>query len=108
MADGFEDQEWVRTGVAAAMLRWLDSGTDDALQAVAKLLGSALPNRTKLEYKGLFSKKLFRVTVTLGEDVLSLEADSLGGLVPTRVHMSRGIALKREEWPLEAWVRALS
>ena len=107
MSDSFEEQEWVRTGVAAAMLRSLDRGSTQALQAVAGLLSSALPGRTKLEYKGLFAKKLSRVTLTIGDDSLSLEVDPQGSLLATRVHMSRGIALKREEWPLDQWVEAL-
>ena len=107
MADSFEQQEWVRTGVAAAMVRSLDRGSPEALRTVANLLTSALPNRTKLEFKGLFTKKLSRVTLTIGEDALSLELDSTGSLLATRVHMSRGIALKREEWPLDQWIGAL-
>ncbi|MHB8635971.1 MAG: hypothetical protein ACYC96_05810 [Fimbriimonadaceae bacterium] len=107
MADAFEEQEWVRTGVAATLLRSLDGASPDALQSVATLLRSALPNRTKLEFKGLFAKKLFRVTVTFGDDAMALELDAVGGLLATRVHISRGIALKREEWPLDRWVAAL-
>jgi len=107
MADSFEQEDWVRTGVAAAMVRSLDRGSPEALQSVANLLTSALPSRTKLEYKGLFVKKLSRLTLTIGEDALGLEIDLSGSLIATRVHMSRGIALKREEWPLDQWVAAL-
>lgn len=107
MPDSFEDQDWVRTGVAAAIVRSLDGAGPHALQAVADLLIKLLPQRTKLEYKGLLSKKLFRATVTLGEDALSLELDAMGGLIASCVHISRGIALKRELWPLEQWVAEL-
>jgi hypothetical protein len=107
MSDSFEAQDWVRTGVAAAMLRSLDGDSQQALEATAKLLTSTLPNRTKLETKGLFSKKLIKVTVTLGEDLLSLETDIMGTLIPSRVHTSRGIALKRQTLPLEEWIATL-
>lgn len=107
MSDAFESQDWVRTGVAAAMLRSLDKAGPEALQSVGAMLSNALPNRTKLDFKGLFAKKLCKVTVNLGEDSLALELDPSGGLIATRVHTSRGIALKREEWPLEQWVAAL-
>ncbi len=107
MPDDFEDQDWVRTGVASAMLRSLESGNQEALELVGKLMNSSLPNHSKLEYKGLFTKKLVKASVSLGEDVMSLELDAHGGLVASRVHTSRGIALKREEWPMEGWVAAL-
>jgi hypothetical protein len=107
VADAFEDQDWVRTGVAAAMIRTLDSGSQAALETVTHLLTSTLPNRTKQEFTGLFKKRLFRVSVTLGDDVLSLEVDEHGSLVPYRVHTSRGIALKREVWTMAEWVAAL-
>ncbi|HLK16852.1 MAG TPA: hypothetical protein VKT78_18735 [Fimbriimonadaceae bacterium] len=107
MADEFESQDWVRTGVSAAMLRSLDRGSPEALQSVADLLNSILPTRTRLELKGVFAKKLVKVSVTLGEDVMSLELDPAGGLLAGRVHMSRGIALKREEWPLADWIQVL-
>jgi hypothetical protein len=107
MADAFEDQDWVRTGVAAAMLRSLDSGSQATLDAVAKLLTSALPNRIKVESKGLLTRKICKVSLSLDDDVLALEIDSHDALVASRVHTSRGISLKREVRPIQEWVAAL-
>jgi hypothetical protein len=107
MSDSFEQQDWVRTGVAAAMMRSLQAGNQPALEATAKLLTSALPSRTKLEYKGLFTQKLVKVSVSLGDDVLTLRTDPQGGLEAARTHTSRGIALKSEIMAMEEWLSTL-
>lgn len=108
MADSFEDQEWVRTGVAAALIRSIEQSAPEALQSVATLLQHVLPNRCRCDYRGFLAKKLSKVSVSLGDDVLALEIDGHGALLATRVHTSRGIALKREEWQLEEWIRILT
>jgi hypothetical protein len=108
MSDGFEQQDWVRTRLAGSVLSALDSGGLEALQAFADFAKKILPARTKLEHKGLFVKTLWRVSVNLGEDQMTLELPPGGSLVASRVHTSRGIALKREAKPLDVWVAELT
>jgi hypothetical protein len=109
MSDSFEQQEWVKFGVAAELAKQYAADQKLFLDLFAKTMEAALPGQTEIGRQGgLFSKKTIqRVTVTLGENRYSLEDTGRGLLRATRTHIVRGIALKTEETPVEDWIRDL-
>jgi hypothetical protein len=110
MADDFEEQAWVKFGVAAELSKQYAADQRSFLENLATLLESVLPQETEITRKGgLFSKKTVqRITVTLSENRFILEDVGRGALQAARVRVVRGIALKTESIPVEEWVTALS
>ena len=110
MSDEFEQQDWVKFGVAATLSKQYASDQRSFLESLAKMLESAMPAETEIFKKGgLFSKKsVSKITVSLGEYRLSLEDLGHGPLIASRVRVVRGIALKTENLPIEDWVAELS
>jgi hypothetical protein len=109
MSDAFEQQEWVKFGVAATLSKQYAADQRQFLELLAQMLQRALPDETQLERKGgLFSKKtLYRVIVLLGGNRYDLEDPGRGPLIAKRVQIVRGIALKTEEIPVEMWLSEL-
>ena len=101
-------------GVAGAVRRLADSYAQDArgfLPLLAGFLQAALPDVTAIERKGgLFQKvkPIHKITVTLGEDVYTLEDTGRGAPVTQRTKIVRGIRLKTEAVPTDEWLAALS
>lgn len=109
MSDSFEEQEWVRVGVAGAMARQYAADQRQFLEELARMLESALPGEAEVGYRGgLFSRKTVqRVSVTLGDNRYTLEDPGRGPLRALRTHVVRGIALKSEPLPVEQWLEEL-
>ena len=98
--DGFEDQEWVRQGVALALAREYERDARNFLGLFAENLERTLPDATTVERKGIFKKTVFRVTLDLGGTRLTIEDPGKGPLVGKRGQVVRGITLKTEEAPI--------
>ncbi len=108
MPDSFEDQEWVKFGVAAALHKEYVSDQREFLQRLAQTLEAALPDETEVERRGLIKKVLVSVTVTLGENRYVFTDPGKGAIVATRTHIVRGIALKNEPVPVEVALAEMS
>ena len=110
MSDDFEQQEWVKFGVATTLSKQYAADQRSFLESLATMLEAAMPSETEVVRKGgLFSKKtVSKVIVTLGEYRLALIDEGRGPLQATRVRMVRGIALKTEIIAVENWVIELS
>lgn len=96
--------------LVAAQLR-ADLGDLDAfLQALAAKLEGAFPAAVRVERGGGFlrgPKRVSQVTVTLGEQIYSVER-TRAGVAARRAQAVRGVVLKREDLPLETWVDELA
>lgn len=109
MQDDFEQQEWVKFGVAATLSKQYAADQRDFLELLAQMLEGALPQETQIERRGgLFAKKVVRrVVVAMGENRYALEDPGHGPLRATRTHVVRGIALKTEEIAVQDWLAEL-
>jgi len=109
MSDAFEQQEWVKFGVAATLSKQYASDQRQFLELLVQMLERALPDETTVERKGgIFSKKtVYRVAVSLAGSRYDLEDPGRGPLIAKRVQIVRGIALKTEEIPVETWLSEL-
>ena len=109
MSDPFEEQEWVKFGVAATLSKQYAADQRMFLDLLARMLEGALPGEVEIGRKGgLFSKKTVqRVSVLIGENDYSLEDPGRGPLSATRKRIVRGIALKTEAIPVEEWLAEL-
>jgi hypothetical protein len=96
--------------MVAASLR-ADAGDVNAfLPALAVKLEGALPGRCSVRRRGSMfggKKTVQAIEVDLGETRFHIEEDH-GRLVATRQKAVRGIVLKNEELPLDAWIDELS
>ncbi len=110
MSDEFEQQEWVRIGVAAALAKQYAADQRAFLESLAQMLTHALPDQTEIERRGgLFARKtVSRVTVSLGDFQYQLEDAPHGDLRATLNHIVRGIVLKKEEIAVPQWVEEIS
>lgn len=109
MSDEFEQQEWVKLGVAGALSRQYGEDQRNFLEMLADMLSSAMPEEVEIKKRGgLFSKKTLQsVTVTLGDQRYTLEDPSYGSLHAFRTKIVRGIALKTEEMEVPDWLDSL-
>jgi len=73
MSDAFEQQEWVKFGVAATLSKQYASDQRQFLELLVQMLERALPDETTVERKGgIFSKKtVYRVAVSLAAGTIS-------------------------------------
>ena len=100
-----------RFDLAASSLRADASDARALAEALAAKLGEALPDQTRTRRRGgrLLSrdKRLESVEVQLGEEtfVLSLSGEKAE---TSRAKTVRGVVIKRQELPLDAWLEALS
>ena len=100
-----------RFDLAASSLRADASDARALAEALAAKLGEALPDQTRIRRRGgrLLSreKRLESVEVQLGEEtfVLLLSGDKAE---TSRAKTVRGVVIKRQELPLDAWLGALS
>lgn len=94
----------------AASLR-ADAGDLEAfVEALAVKLSESFPNRVRVERKGgrLRGKpRVQRLAVTLGDDEYEVTNDE-GNVSCRRKVMVRGITLRSEQLPVEAFIDALS
>jgi len=100
-----------RFDLAASSLRADASDARALAEVLAAKLGEALPDQTRTRRRGgrLLSreKRLESVEVQLGEEtfVLSLAGEKAE---TSRAKTVRGVVIKRQELPLDAWLDALS
>lgn len=81
------------------------------MEVLANKLEDALPHQTQVERKGagLFSKVKRVQRVTVDMDGMKYDIRNINGRVTAaRSKAVRGIVLKNEEIPLDAWIEALS
>jgi len=106
VSDEFEQQDWLKFGVAAALSKQYGADQRAFLAMLASMLEAALPGEVEVARQGgLFSKKTIRsVTITLTDNRYTLEDPGRGNLRATRTRVVRGIALKTEELPMQDWV----
>ncbi len=109
MSDGFEDQGWVKMGVAAYMTRQYSQYQREFFERLAAWLERSLPEATEIQKRGgLFSKKtVCKISVKIDGLRYVLEDPGKGALRAACTHIVRGIVLKTEELPVEVWVAAL-
>jgi hypothetical protein len=98
--------------VVAASLR-ADAGDTRALaEALAVRLEGALPAHTRVDRRSKRflsrEKAVRRIEVSVGEARYSLALDDRGGVEAVRAHEVRGIVLKNEPLPLDAWLDAMA
>lgn len=110
MSDEFEQQDWVKVGVAATLAKEYAADQRNLLELLALMLESSLPGEAEIERKGgLFSKKtVHRIRVQVGDDRYTLEDPGRGPLQASKTRVVRGIALKTEPISVEEWINALS
>jgi len=97
MGDGFEDQGWVKLGVAAALAKQFESDQRPLLQLLAESFERAFPDQTKVKTKGFFGgKHVVSLEVTIGDAAYTIEDPGQGSLVAMKKKVVRGIALKTE------------
>lgn len=110
MADDFEQQEWLKFGVAATLSKQYAADQRVLLELLATMLDGALPDEAEIVKRGgLFSKKtIAKVVVTFGDHRYTLEDPGRGPLQATRTRIVRGIALKTEPIPVEEWLAEIS
>jgi hypothetical protein len=97
--------------LTASSLRADASDARTLAEVLAAKLGEALPDQTRIRRQGgrLLSreKRLQSVEVQLGEETFVLSLS--GGKAETsRAKSVRGVVIKRQELPLDAWLEALS
>lgn len=109
MSDDFEQQAWVRFGVAAELSKQYAADERQFLERLAGMLENALPGEIDVTRKGgLFSKKTVqRVSVTMGDHRYLLEDMGRGPLQAARLKIVRGIALKTEVMTVADWLTEL-
>lgn len=96
--------------LVAASLRADARDMHTFVQELAAKLEGALPGHVMVERRGgLFGreKEIRRITVALGDTRYDLSV-ARGGLDTTRARAVRGIVLKTEPLPLDAWIDDLS
>lgn len=109
MADEFEDQEWVKIGVAAALAKQYEEDQRALLPLLADSFEKTFPGKTQRKTKGLFgAKRTVGMEVAVDDYVYSIEDGGTGSLLATRKKMVRGIALKTEEIPMDACLAELA
>src|SRR3954451_4713866 len=94
----------------AASLRADATDTAAFLEALAARLEGALPGQVEVQRKGgLFGgKRVRRIAVRLADRHYEIEGDGGGPPAARRRTVVRGIALKSEDLPVDAWIEALS
>lgn len=101
MSDSFEDQEWVKLGVASALAKQFESDQRHLLQLLAQSFERDFPGQTKTRTKGLFSAKhVVALEITLGDFAYTIEDSGSGSLFATKKKIVRGIALKTDPIPV--------
>src|SRR5262249_1378242 len=97
--------------LVAAALRADLQDTRSFLEALAVRFETALPGLTRVQRKraGLLTrdKVVQRIEITLGDECFAC-GQGPRGITAERVHVVRGIALKRETVPVDRWIDELA
>lgn len=109
MSDSFEQQDWVKFGVAGALSKQYAADQKQFIEALAQMLEQAMPLDTQIEkHGGLFSKKTVRsIAVQLGSAKYKLTVSDTSQIEATVTQVVRGIALKTETITTEQWIALL-
>ena len=96
----------------AASLRADSGDVRGYCEALAVKLEAALPGQTRVERRSRKflsrDKVVRRLEVDAGENRYALRVDERGGVEASRSAAVRGIVLKNDPLPLEAWIDALA
>jgi len=102
MPDAFEDQGWVRLGVASALDKAYAADQRQFITLLADALDKALPGETEIKRAGLFNNKhIVALKVHLANDQFVIEDLGKGPLRASKGHVVRGITVKTEEIPMQ-------
>jgi len=102
MPDAFEDQAWVRLGVATALDKAYAADQRQFIGFLADALEKALPGEAEIRRAGFFSNKhVIGISVHLGNDQFVIEDPGRGPLRAAKGHVVRGITVKTEEIPMQ-------
>lgn len=104
-------ESWAALGVAGSLATSYVQDARNFLPLLASVLGASLPAETEIERKGgLFQKQkpIHKISVTLGDQIYTLEDAGRGPLTAQRLKIVRGITLKTEALPIEDWLAELS
>jgi len=97
--------------LTASSLRADASDARTLAEVLAAKLGEALPDQTRVRRQGgrLLSreKRIESVEVQLGEETFVLSLSG-GNAETSRAKTVRGVVIRRQTLPLEAWLEALS
>src|SRR5437764_6481139 len=105
MADEFEEQDWVKIGVASALARQAAADQRELLDDLGRLLEGTLPEAVVERKGGLFSPgRTHSIRIDLGANRYVLQDAGRGPLQAKRIHVVRGIALKTEEIAIDEWL----
>ena len=107
MSGAFEDQDWVKLGVASAMQNQFNRDQREFLPLIATTFEKSLPAETVVKTKGVFKKSVVGVQITLGEYRYQLEDVGSGNLVASRAKVVRGVSLKTDELAVPAFLEEL-
>jgi len=98
--------------LVAASLRADAADARGLAEALAVRLESALPSQTRVKRRSkrfLSGEKVVRnIEVDAGENRYSLEVDDRGNLAARRSAAVRGIVLRNDELPVDAWLDSLA
>lgn len=95
--------------LVAARLRADAQDMGTFMEVLARKLEAALPGVAQIRRAGgLFrhDHPVTEIRLVLGEWTFALRAEA-GGLVGERAHTVRGVALKSDQLPIDAWLAAL-
>ena len=104
-------ESWETLGVSAALANSYAQDSRGFLPLLAGFLQASLPDATQVERRGgLFQKvkPIHQITVTLGENVYTLEDTGHGPLTALRTKIVRGIRLKTDTVRVEEWLAAVA
>lgn len=105
------DPTWQSLGISAALAASYAQDTRGFIPLLAGFLETTLPECVTIERQGGFFQKkktIVRITLTLREDVYTVEDNGHGVLLPMRTKFVRGIRLKTETIPIAEWIGAIS
>lgn len=104
-------EAWAALGVAGSLATSYAQDARGFLPLLASVLNASLPAETSVERKGgLFQKQkpVHKISVTLGDQIYTLEDTGRGLLDAHRIKVVRGITLKTEPMRVEDWLADLS
>lgn len=83
-------------GVASALAKEFTADQKRFLALLSQLLQHSFPSETKIQTRGIFTKSIVSVEVTLGEYRYRIEDVGSGPLQASTTRVVRGIALKTD------------
>ncbi len=95
--DSFEDQQWVKLGVASALEKEYAKDQAFFVEMLAKTLLQTLPDEVQVKTRGVFKKTVYGVVLMLGDARYSFEKPEHGPVFAMKTKVVRGIALKSDE-----------